>query len=69
VVEKAVEQVVDIDPVMLVVQTQRRRNLVKKPPFEARKNQFCILLAQIYIYSIQFHLETLKNAVKVVGWK
>src|ERR1700722_8242305 len=38
VVEKAVERVVNIDPVVPVVQTQSGRKVVKKPPFEAGKN-------------------------------
>jgi hypothetical protein len=38
VVEKVVKQVVDIDLVMLVVQTRSGRNVVKKLPFEAGKN-------------------------------
>jgi hypothetical protein len=38
VVEKAVEQVVDINIVEPVVQTRSGRNVVKRPPFEAGKN-------------------------------
>jgi hypothetical protein len=38
VVEKAVEQVIDINPVVPVVQTRSGRNVVKKRPFEAGKN-------------------------------
>lgn len=38
VVEKAVERVVDIDPVVPVVQTRSGRNVVKRQPFEAGKN-------------------------------
>jgi hypothetical protein len=34
-VENVVEQVVDINPIVLVVQTQSGRNVVKTVPFEA----------------------------------
>jgi ribosomal protein L34 len=45
VVEKAVEQVVDIDLVEPVVQTQSGRNVMKRLPFKAGKNQLYILLS------------------------
>jgi hypothetical protein len=38
VVDQVVEQVVNIDPIVPVLQTRSGRTVVKKPPFEARKN-------------------------------